>query len=471
MSTSGLVTSESPFAKATDLGRLNGVVVSDRELSTVEYLSRMSKDLLGAFDKRTFEDLIVERRFLWLSTFLVTDPNGIRRVLVDNASNYVRVDSLQPVLAPLVGNGLVASEGERWRAHRRLMIPAFDRASLNGYSIVMKDSIARLLARWDIQAPGEPLDIGAEMMQLTLDIIVQTTCSSDSNELRVLISDGVAKFFPQMKFSLWSVLPGVKHVWATRTRRRGQNALRSLNATLYDLIARRKQVPIDERPTDLLTRLIGTPAEGTPPQMTDCDIRDQLMTVITVGHETSAMALAWTWYVLSRYPEIEAGILTEIEGAIGSRTPTIDDLSQLSYTRMVLDEVLRMYPPVHSLGWRQAVADDEVCGQKISRGSIVTVVPWVVHRHPKLWDRPEEFIPERFTKEQQATRPRFSYIPFSVGPHVCLGSAFAITEMLLVLATILPKYRLKLVDAETVKPLGMVTLHSANQMRMKLEKR
>lgn len=205
--------------------------------------------------------------------------------------------------------------------------------------------------------------------------------------------------------------------------------------------------------------------------MTDCDIRDQLMTVITAGHETSAMALAWTWYVLSRYPEIEAGILTEIEGAIGSRTPTIDDLSQLSYTRMVLDEVLRMYPPVHSLGWRQAVADDEVCGQKISRGSIVTVVPWVVHRHPKLWDRPEEFIPERFTKEQQATRPRFSYIPFSVGPHVCLGSAFAITEMLLVLATILPKYRLKLVDAETVKPLGMVTLHSANQMRMKLEKR
>ena len=439
-------------------------------LSTWSYLRRMSQDLLGAFDSRVFEELIVERQLLWFKTFLINDPDGIRRILVDNSSNYIRVDSLQPVLAPLVGNGLVATEGDLWRRHRRMMAPAFDRKLLPAYSASMTDAISTCARRWDA-LDGGIVEMGSEMMTLTLNVIVKAVFSSENSTLRKGIAESVAHFFPDMKFSIWSVMPGIKGFWAAHKRQRGQRALRNLNSMIYSLIEERRQhCDTSKESVDVLDRLIRARYEDHS-SMSDTEIRDQLMTLVTAGHETSAMAMMWAWYVLAKHPNEVVKILAEIRSTFGDREPSFEGIHKLTYTRMFVDEVLRMYPPVHSLGWRQSVAEDEVCGRRIPKGAIVTIVPWTLHRHKRLWEAPEEFRPSRFAKDEASTRSKFSYIPFSVGPHTCLGASFAITEMLLILAILLPKYEVELIEPEKVQPLGMVTLHSAKPMRMRVRRR
>lgn len=458
----------SPFPRSSP--RLANIRVAQKPLSIARYLWNVSKDLLGGFESRAFEDLIVERRFLWFSSFLVSDPDAIRRVLVDNAANYVRIDSLQPVLAPLVGNGLVTTEGDIWRAHRRIMAPLFDVKATAGYYDTMLRVIETYLARWMLLPEGSIVDVQTEMMQLTLEIIVSSVCSTEDLHLRNLISQAVATFFPQMKFSVWSIIPGVKSVWATRARRRGKRALIELDRMLYSLISERSRTPENQRPADLLTRLIAE-SEKNPSLLSCTDIRDQLMTVITAGHETSAMALSWMWYVLSQDDNVRRAVEGEIDSTVSLKAPAYEDLMRLSYTRRVIDEVLRFYPPVHSLGWRQAVGPDCLCGTTIPPGAVITIVPWVIHRHHKLWENPDCFDPDRFLKERQAGGSRYSYIPFSIGPHVCLGGTFAIMEMLLVVTMFVKQFRLALPATSKVQPHGMVTLHSSDGFLMRLHHR
>jgi cytochrome P450 len=449
---------------------LANVDIAKLPLSTLKYLRRMSDDLLGAFHERAFDDLIVERQLFHLSAFLISDPDGVKRVLVENAPNYKRIDSLQPVLAPLVGNGLVTSEGDTWRNHRRIMAPAFDHRTIHLYGEVIERLIREQMKRWDALADNTTVDIGSEMMRLTLEIIFQSICSEDDSELQDLIAEAVATFFPQMKFSTWSVLPGIKHVWAKRARTRGEKQIKSLDTALYALIRGRRSVAVADRPKDLLSLLISSEGPNGKPLLTDQEVRDELMTVMTAGHETSAMALSWMWYLLSERPHIEAQILKEISQVLGGRLPNANDIGRLPYTRAVVDEVLRLYPPVHTLGWRQTVDRDRISGVDIPKNSIITVVPWVIHRHRLLWRDPELFDPNRFLREdERAGRSKFSYIPFSVGPHVCLGSAFALTEMILVVATLLPHFSCSIVSE--VKPHGLVTLHTKEPLLVQIRRR
>jgi cytochrome P450 len=220
----------------------------------------------------------------------------------------------------------------------------------------------------------------------------------------------------------------------------------------------------------LLARLIAALDTETGGGMTAAEVRDQVVTIFMAGHETTAQALAWTWYLLSQHPAAEAKLHDELATALAGRTPRHEDLAELRYARMVIDESMRLYPPAHTLG-RQAIAADEVLGQHIPAGATVLIVPWMLHRKPSLWDNPDRFEPQRFSPERAAARARYAYIPFGAGPRICIGAAFAIEEALLILATIAQRYRLRLKPGHPVEPQGLITLRPRYGLQMGLERR
>ncbi|HEX9491475.1 MAG TPA: cytochrome P450, partial [Stellaceae bacterium] len=219
-----------------------------------------------------------------------------------------------------------------------------------------------------------------------------------------------------------------------------------------------------------LARLLAARDEETGGGMTMQEVRNQVVTIFMAGHETTALALTWTWYLLSQHPAAEAKLHTELAAALGGRTPRHEDLGKLRYTRMVLEESMRLYPPAHTLS-RAAVGDDEVLGRRIPAGAQILIVPWLLHRNPKLWDRPGAFEPERFAPERAGSRHRFAYIPFGAGPRICIGAAFAMAEAMLLLTTIAQRYRLRLKPGFPVEPQGLITLRARHGMQMLLERR
>jgi cytochrome P450 len=204
--------------------------------------------------------------------------------------------------------------------------------------------------------------------------------------------------------------------------------------------------------------------------MTAQEVRDHVITIFMAGHETTAMAMTWTWYLLSQHPAEEAKLHAELKSVLGARAPTSEDLSKLTYTRMVIDESMRLYPPVHTIA-REALADDTLAGRRIPKGSAVLIAPWVLHRHRQLWQNPGRFDPERFSPEQAAARPRFSYLPFGGGRRICIGAAFATAEATILLATIAQRFRLRLVPGHCVEPQGLITLRARHGMKMELTPR
>jgi cytochrome P450 len=235
------------------------------------------------------------------------------------------------------------------------------------------------------------------------------------------------------------------------------------------LLTERGRAP-DAEPKDLLARLIAARDSETGGGMTPKEVRDQVVTIFMAGHETTSLALSWTWYLLSQHPAVEARLHAELAEVLGGRPPTSDDIGNLRYTRMVIEESMRLYPPAHTTG-RQPIADDEILGHRIPAGVEVLILPWLLHRKPQLWENPTRFDPERFAPERAAERPRFAYIPFGAGPRICIGAAFAMTEATLILATIAQRYRLHLKADHPIEPQGLITLRPRYGIRMQLERR
>ena len=235
------------------------------------------------------------------------------------------------------------------------------------------------------------------------------------------------------------------------------------------LLTERGRTP-DAEPKDLLARLISARDAETGGGMTAKEVRDQVVTIFMAGHETTSQALSWTFYLLSQHPAAEAKLHDELAVMLQNRTPRYDDLANLRYTRMVIEEAMRLYPPAHTFG-RQPIADDEVLGHRIPAGSEVLIVPWLLHRKPSLWENPDRFDPERFAPERAAARPRFAYVPFGAGPRICIGAAFAMAEAMLILATIAQRYRLRLKPGFPVEPQGLITLRPRYGLKMLLERR
>ena len=397
--------------------------------------------------------------------YLLHHPDAVKHVLQDNNTNYVK----GPVIARvkvLIGEGLFTSEGDFWRRQRRLAQPAFHRERIAGFADTMVRCTAERLSRWETAARrGEPIDVAAEMNALTLTIVGETLFSRDlSGEAAAAgMALRVALETTAHRAMSWAVSP----IWWPSARNRAfHRAVATLDQVVYDIIDGRERAR--SAGDDLLGMLMAARDEETGEGMSRAQLRDEVMTFLLAGHETTAVALAWTWSLLARNPEIAEQARAETVGVLGDRLPTLADLPRLPFARMVVEEAMRLYPPVWGIG-RQSIGPDEVAGYDIPADALVNLSPWVTHRHPAIWDDPDRFDPERFRPGREKTRPRFAYFPFSGGPRLCIGEAFALMEAQLIVAMMLQRYRLTLVDLRPPVLEPTLTLRPKGGLRMYAE--
>lgn len=387
---------------------------------------------------------------------MVYSPDGVRRILQENHLNYNKDIPDYHVLSLLTGKGLVTNDGASWLQQRRLIQPAFHRERIAGFGALMAEAAEAQIAGWDAHGlidSGTPFDILHEMSTLTLRIVCQALFGQDlpaDEQARVAHAFTEANHLLSQAF----YLPGLLTL-PTPQRRRMLADRRELHAVVEGIIRRRREHP--EQRGDLLALLLDAQDAETGKGMSDEQARDEVLTLLLAGHETTANALAWTFYLLAQHPEVTDDLRAEYRAVLDGRLPQMDDLPNLPKTRMVIDESMRLYPPAWAVA-RHALGEDEIGGYRIPKGAYIILVNYVTHRHPDHWERPNEFDPERFSPERSAGRPRFAYSPFGGGPRLCIGNTFALSEAALILATILSKYQLRLASDAPVTSEPMVTL-------------
>jgi cytochrome P450 len=414
---------------------------------------------------REYGDVIFFR-FLNVPICLVVHPDGIEKILVKDQANFLKARDYR-ALRPILGNGLLTSEGEFWQSQRKLIQPAFRHENVVTYAQVMTQAAASMLAGWK---PGETRDVHADMMNLTLEIVAKSLFGSDVSEHARGVANAMAVvmdlFTAQANWAF--VLPDRM---PTPKSRRLRQCIKRLNEVVYKLIrARRKAAAGHEAIArgDLLSTLLGVHDESGD-RMTDEQLRDEIMTLFLAGHDTTANALTWTWYLLAQNPKVDAALAAELREVLGNRAPSATDLPRLPYTDMVIKESMRLYPPAWGVG-RRAIHDFELDGYRIPARTNIFLLQWVTQRDPRFYRDPERFDPERWRHDPIRTGkiPRFAYFPFGGGPRVCVGAGFAMMEATLLLATIAQRYRLTLVPNQQIEPLFSVTLRPKNGLRMHL---
>ena len=394
-------------------------------------------------------------------------PDHVKHVLQENHANYIKGRGLRKMKV-FLGEGLLTSEGDFWRRQRKLIQPAFHRQRLALLASTMAECTAEMLDEWKAIAAGKkPENIAQQMMRLTLNIAAKTLFSVDvrheaeavGRALTIALEEGNRRLFTLVELPLWVSTPA---------NVRYRDAMAELDRVVYGIIETRRKTKTDK--VDLLGMLIEARDEDTGETMSDKQIRDETMTLFLAGHETTANALSWIWYLLSKHPAEHRKLEREVDEVLGGKAPRFDDLPNLKYTRMVVEESLRLYPPAWIFG-RTALGDDTLGGYSIPKRSIVAMSPFLIHRHPEFWSNPEGFDPERFAPEASATRHKYAYVPFGGGPRVCIGNQFAMLESQLCLAMMVQRYRLELVPGARVEMEPLVTLRPLGGMPMTLHER
>lgn len=458
-----------PKRATTSPPDLAGPKVPTKRLSFFAKLRAMHDNPLATIPIVAYVRPIWEAKGIFGKQLFMSDPAGIKRILLDNAANYPKTAFDVRILSTAFGDGLLTSDGDKWRAHRRVMSPSFDYRSIAHYAPVITDAAATRLESWDAKGEKAEIDIAREMVTLTLEVISRTMFSTDSDALQSQLDQTIRKGMAELSFGLQHVMPLIGPFLLNRKLARIRANFEAVDAVMQGLIRGREKRT--DAAKDLLDRLIAATDSETGLRMTDEEVRDEVIIIFLAGHETSALAATYVWYLLSLHPEEEAKLHAELDAVLGGRVPTYDDLEKLSYTRMVIDEAMRLYPPAPVLTGRVAREGDEICGRSIAKGTKIVILPWVVHRHRTLWHDPDRFDPERFSREKSATRQRFAYLPFGGGPRICIGAQLALTEIALLVATIAQRYRLKFVPGQDIVLLHRVTLRPRDGIRMQLERR
>ncbi len=402
---------------------------------------------------RTYGD-VVPLRFGPARVVLLSHPDLIEDVLVRKHQSFGKSRFVIKGVRPVLGTGLFSSDGELWRRQRRMMQPAFHRARIAAYGELMVAATRRMLATW---RPGERRDLFQDMSRLTLAIVANALfhadVEGDAAAVGKALTVGLEATNARLT-SLWA--PLLPDRFPSPANLRLRRVVRELDAIIFRIIALRRAS--GEDPGDLLSLLLhARDEEDDGGGMTDHQLRDELMTLFLAGHETTAVALAWTWQLLSQHPAVEAKLVAELESVLGGRLPTADDLPRLAYTEMVVQEALRLYPPVWAIS-RDARVPCELGGQRVAAGTGVIMSQWVVQRDPRYFDRPDDFHPERWEDGLAKRLPRFAYFPFGGGPRRCIGAEFAMMEAILIVATVAHHVRLAAVPGPAVVPQVAVTL-------------
>lgn len=415
--------------------------------------------------KRDYGDVVLVRMGP-VHVYMLFHPNDVKHVLQENNQNYVKGPIIGRVKV-LIGEGLFTSEGPFWRRQRRLAQPAFHRDRIASFFDTMVRCTTDRLDAWETHADnGQPFDVAADMNELTLTIVGLTLFSRDLSGEAAAVGSAMrdaVKFTADRAMSY--LVPPL--FLPTRRNRDFRVALRTLDRMVFETIEARRRSGDDGR--DLLGMLMSARDEETGERMTARQLRDELMTFILAGHETTAVALSWTWYLLAQHPEVEDRLRREVMGLLGTSPPTIEDLPKLPLTRRVVSEAMRLYPPVWGIG-RQSIAADTVGGYQLPAGAVVNMSPWVTHRDPAIWEEPDRFDPDRFLPERSKDRPRFAYFPFSGGPRLCIGESFALMEAQIVIAMTVQRYALRLRPDHVVVPEVHLTLRPRDGLPMTLHR-
>jgi cytochrome P450 len=411
------------------------------------------QDPLASFLRYTlkFGD-VVRYRGLWI-THQITHPEHILQVLQTNAANYRKGRDYR-ILKLSLGEGLLTSEGNLWQRQRKMTQPAFQSQQIAGFMRLMEEQSLAMLNLWDKRArSAEVFDVVPELMRLTLNIVSHALFTTSLESDLDCIQDALTVGRDYSVERAWSVVR-IPQWLPTPSNRRHRASLARFHSVIDRMIAERRSTP--DRINDLLTMLMEARDENGAP-MPARQLRDEVATLLTAGHETTTLVLAWALYLISTRPDVVEQITSEIR-FLNGRAPTYEDLSRLRYTRMVAEEAMRLYPPVWVIS-RTAVSHDVIGGYEVPAGSEILIFPYVTHRHPRWWPDPDRFWPERFLPQNSAGRLRGSYIPFGAGPRTCVGLNFAMTEILVVLALFLQRFRLELaVDPSQIKAEPSVTL-------------
>lgn len=413
---------------------------------------------------------VLRMRYLWVNTYTVSHPDYFKQILQDNNRNYIRNAFVNNTFKLFLGDGLFTLDGESWLGRRRLMQPAFHRPRLANLGGLMTAAAEAMLAGWDAGADGQELAVDEEMMKVTLRIVGKALFSADLLGASSVLGDAFTSVSEFVNYRMQTPFPLPLFV-PTRRNRQFKAALATLDHTVYGLVAERKaSQQTDEEKGDLLDMLIAARDEETGTGMTDGELRNEVALLMFAGHETTATTLTWTFYLLSQHPAVEAKLHAELARVLGGRTPTLADLPNLPYNRMVIEETMRLYPPAWGLS-RQSVGEDIIGGYRLPAKASITLPIMTLHYDPRWWENPETFDPERFTPARSADRHKFAYLPFGAGPRQCIGNHFALLEAQLVLATVAQRYQLRLRPGHPVQPDPVFVLRTSHGLPMTATRR
>lgn len=411
-----------------------------------------------------YGDVVRWRGFF--DVYFVNHPEYVRRVLSQSHEQFSKQVIDYRVLAQIMGNGLVSSDGPHWVKQRKLMQPMFANRVVNGFDKPINELTQTMLAQWDEQIDAQPIAIDQQMGRLAFQIVGATLFGSDIDQYAEEIAEilELVNLQTQEIRALMTLYPWLP----TPYNRKWRKAKRRLDEIVYGMISVRRRD--GEQENDILDRLIRARDGDTNEPMSEEQMRDEVVTLMLAGHETSSTALAWTLYLLAQHPVVENRLAEELDGVLHGEPASSTDLAALPYLKQVVQESMRIYPPVWAVARRSNQA--EVFGEyEIPAGSYVAVVPYALHRHPEFWPDPERFDPDRFQSNSGESRHSYCYLPFAAGPRACIGLGMAMLEIQLVLAQIVQRYRVELIAGHPVESIAKVTLKQRYGLPLKLTRR
>jgi cytochrome P450 len=435
-------------------------------LRFVDLLKALRTNPLEAWSETHFQEPVVVSRLMGLCEIaIISDPKAIRHVLTQNAGNY-RKDSVQKRMLSMLANGLLTAEGEQWQRQRRMLAPIFTPQSVRTFASPMVEAVSSMIANWRGTGDGTVRDVAAEVTLLTLDVLQRTIFSDglgrDSAEVRAAMRtylDGVGRIDPLDLLGVPDFVP--------RLGRRGtRSAGRVFEQAVDTMIANRRQRLADNAnsaPRDLLTLLLEARGLASGRHISEAELRANIITLMAAGHETTANAITWSLYLLSACPAWRERVVKEAETAIPGPAPELP--SRLVETRAVVEEAMRLYPPLAAIS-RVAIGPDRFAGVSIRPGTMIVIAPYVLHRHRSLWEEPNAFDPNRFIGERRGRIDRYAYLPFGAGPRACLGSVFALQEAVVAVAAVTRDFELSVAPGHIVWPVHRVTLRPRDGLPM-----